>query len=49
MAEVANIKAAPGTDLADRDEHPSFSVEALTLARLIQQTTAQRVADSESV
>src|SRR5258708_6123041 len=37
MAKVANIKEAPGTDLADRDEHPSFSVEALTLAGIIQQ------------
>jgi hypothetical protein len=29
--------AAPGRALADRDEHPSFSVEALTLTGLIQQ------------
>jgi hypothetical protein len=37
MAKIGNIKAAPGVDLADRDEHPSFSVEALTLDGLIQQ------------
>jgi hypothetical protein len=49
MAEVATIKAALGTGLADHDEPPSFSVEALTLAGLIQQKIAQRMADSESV